>query len=255
MRMENVKSKHDEQLFIKRLEDLVQSSGRKMAQSFTDFLDPKQQIITSDYFRNNKTISIDFYGGYKEAERKICGIYCKSAELDKDEYPIAILHLSWRSHKKIKHRDILGSLIGAGIRREKIGDIIQNNDEAFVFVHRDIAGYLVNNLEEVGSTNIDIECCDDLPELEQEQKSTSAVVASLRLDCLLAAGFGVSRTTAAEAIKSSKVFINWKPEGGPSKEVRVGDVISWRGKGRVKLDHVIGTTKKDRIKVNIIKYI
>lgn len=253
--MERSKSKYDDELFIKRLDDLVLCSSKKMIVSFTDFLDPRQQIIVSDRFRKNRDMLIDFYGGYEEAERKICGIYSEDMKFSKDEFPIDILHLSWRSHKKISHRDILGSLLGTGIRREKIGDIIQHDDEAYACVHRDISGYLLINTDKVGSVGIDIEHCDDVPSYIKEEKVITAVVASLRLDCIIAAGFGVSRTKAVEAINSSKVFVNWKPEISSSKSVRNGDVISWRGKGRILLDDVIGNTKKDRIKVNIKKYI
>lgn len=253
--MENSKLKYDDQLFVKRLEDLIQSSNKKMSISFTDFLDPRQQIIIIEHLRKYKGISIDFFGGYEEAERKICGVYSEYTEFDKGKIPIDILHLSWKSHKKICHRDILGSLLGTGIRREKIGDIIQRDDEAYAFVHRDIANYLIINADKVGNVSVDIEYCHDIPPYAKEEKIISAVVASLRLDCILAAGFGVSRTKAVEAVKSSKVSVNWKPEESSSKEIEDGDVISWRGKGRIQLENVIGNTKKDRIKVNIKKYI
>lgn len=253
--METSKLKYDEQLFIKRLGDLVQSSNNKQLTSFTDFLDPRKQVIIADYFRKNKDISIEFFGGYEEAERKICAIYNQDIRFDKDEFPIDILHLAWNSYKKIGHRDILGYILGAGIKREKIGDIIQYDDQAYVCVGRDIAGYIIINVDKIGSVSVEIDNYEGAFQFSKEEKITASVVASLRLDCILAAGFGVSRTKAVEAIKSSKVFINWKVEDSSSKEVKDGDIISWRGKGRIRLNNVSGTTKKDRIKVNIKKYI
>ena len=55
-------------------------------------------------------------------------------------------------------------------------------------------------------------------------------------------------------VKGGKVRVNWEEEGSPSKEVKQGDVISLRGKGRIILEEITGTTKKDRIKIMIRKY-
>jgi len=253
--MEDAKSKYADELLIRKLEDMIERASERMTISFTDFLDPRQQILISNSFRNIKGISMEFYGGYKEAERKICGIFSEYDESNTGTFPIRIIHICWKSNKKISHRDILGSILGTGIRRDKIGDIIQQDDEAYACVHKDIADYLIIHMDKVGSVPVDLEYCDSVPQLAKEGKAITVVVSSLRLDSILAAGFGVSRTKAAEAIRSSRVFVNWIPQEVISKDVKEGDVISWRGKGRIQLCNVIGSTKKDRIKIVIKKYI
>ncbi|SHJ04032.1 YlmH family RNA-binding protein [Lutispora thermophila] len=253
--MEDVKSKYADELLIRRLEDLIEKTDKSMTESYTDFLDPRQQALISDSFKHVKGISMEFYGGYEEAERKICGIFNEYDGFNKNAFPISFLHICWKSPKKVSHRDILGSILGTGIRRDKVGDIIQKDQEAYVCVHKDIVDYLIMSIDKVGSATVHIEHCYILPELSKECKILYATIASLRLDAVVAAGFGVSRTRAVEAIRSSKVFVNWKPEISSSKDIKEGDVISWRGKGRIQLSNVVGSTKKDRVKVAIKKYI
>lgn len=253
--MEDSKSKYADELLIRKLKDMMERADKWMTESYTDFLDPRQQALISNSFKHMKGISIEFNGGYEEAERKICGIFNEYDETNINKFPISFLHICWKSPKKVSHRDILGSLLGTGIRRDKIGDIIQQDQEAYVCVYRDIADYLMINMDKIGSVTADLEYCHSMPEFSKESKSLTVVVASLRLDAIIAAGFGISRTKAVEAIKSSKVYVNWKPEVAYSKDIKEGDIVSWRGKGRIQLSNVVGSTKKDRIKVIIKKYI
>lgn len=253
--MENSKSKYMDELLIRKVQDLMIRVEKGLTVGFTDFLDPRQQVLITQYSQNNKHVKMEFYGGYEEAERRICGIFSEWDEFDKKIFPISIIHICWKSPKKISHRDILGAILGTGIRRDKIGDIIQQGEEAYVCVHKDIADYLIMYMDKVGSVSVNLNYCDNMPGLYKEDKLITAVVASLRLDCILAAGFGVSRTKAVEAVKSSRVFVNWIPQESVSKEIKEGDIITWRGKGRIQLCNIIGSTKKDRVKVVIKKYI
>jgi len=252
--MENSKSKCADELLIRKIQDLIARVDRGMTKGYTDFLDPRQQILITRYFSNHKYIKMEFYGGYEEAERKICGIFNEWDETNRDKFPISILHIYWKSTKKISHRDILGSILGTGIRRDKIGDIIQQGEDAYVCVHKDISDYLTMHMNKVGSISVNLKYCHSMPIFYKESKLLTVVVASLRLDCILAAGFGVSRTKAVEAIRSSKVFVNWEPQEASSKDIKEGDIISWRGKGRIQLSNIIGSTKKSRIKIVIMKY-
>jgi RNA-binding protein YlmH len=73
----------------------------------------------------------------------------------------------------------------------------------------------------------------------------------MRLDCIASAGFGISRSKIAEYIKAEKVNINWEKTVSLTREVKQGDTISIRGKGRVVLESVGGLTKKGRISITL----
>jgi RNA-binding protein YlmH len=119
----------------------------------------------------------------------------------------------------------------------------------------DISRYLLYNLNKVGSTAVSVSETSEAQKKEEKVKLITSTVASLRLDSLISTGYGMSRAKAVETIKSGKVKVNWEDAESSSKEMKQGDVISLRGRGRIVLEEVSGTTKKDRIKILIKKYL
>ena len=71
---------------------------------------------------------------------------------------------------------------------------------------------------------------------------------------LAAAGYGVSRTKLVREIKAERVKVNWQVIANPAHQVEAGDVISLRGRGRLVLHEVQGTTRKGRISILLQRY-
>ena len=90
---------------------------------------------------------------------------------------------------------------------------------------------------------------------EEKVKVINATVADLRLDAVAAAGYGVSRSRMSDEIKSLNVKLNWKEAKKAAQAVNEGDVISFRGRGRVEVAEIRGTTKKGRISVTLKRFI
>ena len=86
-------------------------------------------------------------------------------------------------------------------------------------------------------------------------KVINATVADLRLDAVAAAGYGVSRSRMADEIKSLNVKVNWQEAKKAAQPVKEGDVLSFRGRGRVEVAEIRGTTKKGRISITLKRYI
>jgi RNA-binding protein YlmH len=76
----------------------------------------------------------------------------------------------------------------------------------------------------------------------------------MRLDAVLSAAFGLSRTKAAELISSGRVSLDHLPCLQPAKELSEGALLSVRGLGRVKLLEIGGVSKKGRVFVRIGLY-
>ena len=57
----------------------------------------------------------------------------------------------------------------------------------------------------------------------------------------------------ANAIASKDVRVNWKEITQSSHNVKEGDLIAMRGKGRVEVGEV-SITKKQRYRVNLVRY-
>ena len=78
-------------------------------------------------------------------------------------------------------------------------------------------------------------------------------VAGARLDKALADLTPLSRAVANEQIKEGKVLVN----GAVKKAkytVKEGDIISMRGRGRMKVEAITGTSRKGRIGVYLKRF-
>lgn len=77
-------------------------------------------------------------------------------------------------------------------------------------------------------------------------------VASLRLDTVAALGFSTSRSKMTEEIRAERVCVNSMSVTDPSKQVKLGDTITAKGRRTiVKLEEVTGQTKKGRLGIVI----
>ena len=91
-----------------------------------------------------------------DSERKRVIIFKNDIEEFKIDDYISIIKISYNKRfGEINHRDVLGSIIGLGIKRECIGDIIVDED-IFVYVIKEMEHFIVNNLIKIGRVSVDV---------------------------------------------------------------------------------------------------
>ncbi|MFV0517128.1 MAG: RNA-binding protein [Aminipila sp.] len=257
---------NEDKLIIAIAKDKLEKCQNNYMITNTVFLDMRQQTLCRNILGNNMDCRGFFYGGYDEAERQIAlflpeYIPAKSAEEvknyfeeNKDENPLSLIRVTHSGYKELNHRDYLGSLIGLGIKRESIGDIIVYKGGADVIVLKELTEFLLANYNQVGRTEVqpsNVNLSDiKIPEGHMEEKGDT--VASLRLDNVISSAFNLSRTAATTAIKSGIVFVNNMQIEKPDKTVSQGDKLVLRGKGKVILKEIGGNTKKDRIYITLM---
>jgi photosystem II S4 domain protein len=154
------------------------------------------------------------------------------------------------------HRDFLGSMLGTGIVREKTGDVLVLGDRgAQVIVAADIAEFLELSLVQVRSVPVKTRAIEasELKVQPPKVKEMTTVEASMRLDAVASAGFGMSRSKMAGLISSGDVRVNWKEISQSSYTVKAGDLVAIRGKGRLEIGEV-NITKKDRYRVQLTRF-
>ncbi len=241
------------EILIRKTEDMIQRSSRNFVVLYSHFLTPaEQEEIKKEYSFDSR---ITFDGGYEDAERRICRVQTDEYQSD-DGLPVKLLRFTATApDADISHRDVLGSLMGCGIKREMVGDIKAKGREAYVFVHETAAEYIRMNIDKICRYRVEIREVEksSLPEPETERKEIN--VSSLRLDSICGECFGMSRTKAAEAIKKQLVAVNWIISDNVSAEVKPGDRISMRTKGKIRVGKVLGSSKKGRLFVEIFRYI
>ena len=171
---------------------------------------------------------------------------------------MAMMLAAWdKRYYDLSHRDILGAFMGTGCKREALGDIVFVPEGAQLVVEKALLNYLSSNLTQIGAAPITLTEIprEELLQKEEKVKVINATVADLRLDAVAAAGYGVSRSRMADEIKSLNVKVNWQEAKKAAQPVKEGDVLSFRGRGRVEVAEIRGTTKKGRISITLKRYI
>ncbi len=220
-------------------------------QSVTDFLTPVFMTnMLADLERYFNYFDAFSFGGYQSAERR-CIVF------KKDEYAyydIEVLKITTNTkfNKPLEHRAVLGSILGLGINRCKVGDIVFEKEVCYVFVKSEIVDYIVYNLEYVGRSKVKVETTlftEIENEVEEQLKTTT--VSSLRVDTIVASVTNNSRSEVKKLFEKELVLVNWKVCNNPESLIKEGDIITVRKFGRIKLDRVKGMSKKGKF---IIEY-
>ena len=79
-------------------------------------------------------------------------------------------------------------------------------------------------------------------------------VPSVRMDAVLAAGYDLSRQQAQNLIRSGAVKRNHVEDIHTDRAMEDGDLLSVRGYGRLKLEQVVGETRKGRVAIRLFRY-
>lgn len=247
-----------EEFFLKRIRELANISYQRDIVTFSDFLNLNEQNIIHTQKNKLTGITMESFGGYPQAERKIYAFRTANCYSD-FEYPIDCLKIEPKAIKfseKLSHRDYLGALLNLGVDRNTIGDILVNEDAAWVFCQKKMTNFFLENLCRVRHTNINISLVTDPEDLPQpHMEEISGTCASVRLDSLIALAFQTSRSSMVSCIENGTVFVNGRLITSNGYEPKEGDIISVRGKGRFRFEGTTGTTKKGRVCVHLKKYV
>ena len=240
-------------LLFARIDDTAEICRRTNKCKYLGFLSREQSVAVKTYLEK-RDVKFNLFGGYEDAERVMLGCFPEWAQ--SDEFPISAVTLKYRKIDNISHRDVLGSLMGLGINRESVGDILIEEGRTVVFLAEDIVKFVLSQLEKVGRTGVTVSLGfqGDLPKGDKLAE-LSTTVASERLDCVVSALAGVSRGIAVEKIIGGLVSVNSFVNEKITYSVSAGDIITVRGKGKFIVSSLDGRTKKNRVILNYKKYI
>jgi photosystem II S4 domain protein len=223
----------------------------------SDFLCPPAIAEVQGLFQRLAEVEIVAWGGYPQAERQRVSIARSEISLDVSEIPLAALCIAGNFlFDPANHRDFLGAILGTGIVHEKVGDIIVLEERgAQVIVVPEQGKFLEISLVQVRSVPVKTQLItlNELKIHSPKTKKMTTVEASMRLDAIASAGFGMSRSKMANAINSGDVRVNWKDITQTSHTVESGDLIAVRGKGRLEVGEVT-FTKKQRYRIQLIRF-
>lgn len=251
-----IKDEKDKQ-FVRMVHINKEKSENQYRPIFTDFYNSEWlHSKLRQYFPYLTENDYSVWGGYEGAERQVLG-FCPYPIMEEDLEIAAIkLEVKTGIGKPLTHRDYLGAILGLGIDRRQIGDIILKPFGAYIILQERMIDYLIGHMQSIGRyQKIEITRIP-FTALEVEKPVTQLItttVASLRADVVAASCFNVSRTECAKLIQAEKLKCNGVLVT-VNKSINEGDSLTLRGYGRAKLISVDGLTKKQRFHITIEKY-
>ena len=215
--------------------------------NISKFLSEEEQILLKKV--KNKFFFPEF------CERKRVIIYNNIDDFNINDY-ISVIKIEYnKKFGEITHRDVLGSLMGLGIKRECVGDIIVD-DNIYVFVIKEMEKYVLNNLITIGkvSVNVNIISIDDIKNINFDKYiEDTIIVSSYRLDNIISERCAFSREKAKQYITLKNVKINGIVNVNPDYTVKIDDLISIHRFGRLIIKEEINKTKKDKYVLRVLK--
>lgn len=244
----------EERMFIDQVIDWVHQVDVQYTPYLTPFLDPREQFIVESVIGDYSDVVIKRFGGYEAAERQRLYLTPSYFEPTQDDYQIKLAEIRYpKKFTDLSHGQILGTLMGAGIKRETIGDIITDEERWQFFADKAIFHFLQSSIEKIGKISIQLEEADytEIIIPKDSWEDRLEIVSSLRLDTILASVFNISRQKSKELIASNKVKVNWNETDRPDTVLSIYDVVSIRGYGRLRVQAIEGKTKKEKIRLSL----
>ncbi len=256
--------KQEDKLCLSQVLDKIEISSKREKIENTDFLDMYQVSLVENFLRKIQFKNFILYGGYEDAERKMLIIFPekfdnKMLEKNYDKiFKVVRITLPEEEKGKYTHRNYLGGIVKLGLKREKVGDILVGQESADIITISEFADVLQTQLQSLTrfeNAKLEIEKIQNVRKLEIKVEEVSIIVPSLRLDNIVSDLARTSRSKASEIITQERVFVNGQNETKNSKQIKCGDIITIRGKGRFIIKEFTGTTRSGRTVVLVEKYV
>lgn len=249
----------DEKIFLARIAEKAEISREQCYLTCTKFLDLYEAEMAHRLLDALGETRGRFWGGHEGAERQILMFlpeWLDEIPIEGEDCPLTAIRCKRHREDTLTHRDYLGSLMGLGLRRDGVGDILVGDHGADIIVLREIAPYLLANYEKAGRKKLQVQeiSLSRLIIPEEKVSYIRDTVASMRLDAIVAAMFRLPRAKAADLVRGGKVFVNQRLCERVDKEVSEHDRITLRGTGRGEVDGVLGESKKGRIMVSFKRF-
>lgn len=240
----------EEEIFKRRMIELANKSYQQNIYTYTNFLDMYQQELFYQVAKDISHTAYGLYGGHAYGDRVMISFGSADILGYEPEYPMDCILLSPAHSKysdKLTHRDFLGALTHIGIDRSNLGDILTEDNKAYIFCTKHITPVILEELTKVKHTNVICSRIDDNEiYIEAKYQEHVGFVSSCRLDSILGLAFKLSRSQSITYVQGKKVFVNGRLIQSNSFMLKNNDVISVRGMGKFIYEGADTMSKKGR---------
>ena len=246
----------EEQILAGRLSDLANTCYNRNIPVFSGFLNLNEQSVLNSMRKELSQVILITWGGYEYAERRLAVFLPYEGCAYRLPVEVIRVEADKRFAANLTHRDFLGALMKLGIERSLLGDIIISDGAAYVFCLEKIAGFIAENLTRVRNDHVTCTRGCTLEEgFSPAFREITGSVASLRLDAVISLAFNESRSHSVGYIEDGLVFVNGRLITTNAYNLKEGEIISVRGKGRFKYMYTKSETKKGRYMVVLNLYV
>ena len=200
----------------------------------------------------SKDFKVETNGFFEDAERRMISFN----NIYENPFPMKLIKIQNTSKfSNLTHRDFLGGILSLGIERNKIGDLLVDENICYVPVHEDIESFIIYNIDKIAKVVCSAEVIDNIELIPKVNfKEEIILVSSLRIDGVVSKITNVSRSKAVTMIEQGQVLINYVKIKDKSYELKGEERITIRGFGKFIIGNSIGNSKSGKIKIIIKKY-
>lgn len=201
---------------------------------------------------SSSNFKIESNGLFENAERRMISFN----NIYNNPFPMKLIKINNTSKfSNLTHRDFLGGILSLGIERNKIGDLLVDNNTCYVPVHEEIENFILYNIDKISKVVCNVEVIDNFEIIPKITfKEEIILVSSLRIDGVVSKIINVSRSKAQAMIEQGQVLINYVKIKDKSYELKGEERVTIRGFGKFIIGNSIGNSKSGRMKIIINKY-
>lgn len=209
------------------------------------FLNLQEQKILKQLLDKNH-ISYQVYSYFGHQDRVI---YSKTRP------KISLLEI--KTDALLTHQMLLGSFFSLQLDSKILGDFIQYENRYYMYVDAKYKDYLLENFRQVGRYPVTLKVAHlhDLDDYQPALASHILLVSSYRLDHIVSQITGFSRSKVKELFHEEWIRYMDETVLTGSMNVKEGDIFSIRKFGKYQVGECQGKTKKNRIILEIRKYL
>lgn len=235
----------EDRLLLSRTLDQYRKFLETNQTTFTSFLGEREKLLVCHYLDEQK-ISYQLFRTVPEANKVI--LYFGMEGDFVTSYRVK------NNNQLLQHRDILGSLFALGLTHEVIGDIFVESDFIYFSVLKKIETIIDQGLQRISSVTVHLEKIDSFQLKEVHEEILTLSVSSLRIDLIVSKLASCSRNQVSSYFRDRKVLLFYQEVLRLDLFLKTGDILSIRTVGKFRIGNILGTSKKGKMILEIVKY-
>lgn len=212
--------------------------------TYTNFLNSGKLSIITKYL-DSKKIEYTIYPKEEFLEKKIIvfGEYLDYITFYKSDIT------------DITHSNVLGTLFSLGLEDDIIGDIYVEDNCFYLTNLSRMNDFLEKEFTSIKHKPIKLKKVEEIVLEKEHFKTIEVLVSSYRLDNIVSKIINSSRSMINEMLSNKEILLNYHEIKSSSINLSSGDILSVRRYGKYRIGDTKGLTKKNKLILEIIKYI